>query len=65
MECDYCGLATGEPARWEVSTGAPGDGMTRYVCDPHRVPAEQHVGQVGPVLVFATNSDYLSRRAAA
>jgi len=39
--------------------------MTRYVCDVHRVPAEQHVGQVGPVLVFATNSDYLSRRAAA
>ncbi|MEV0214267.1 hypothetical protein [Micromonospora sp. NPDC050695] len=48
-----------------MTTGTPGDGMTRYVCELHRESAAQHVGQVGPVLVFATNSVYLSRRAAA
>lgn len=65
MDCDYCGLATGKVARWEVSTGAPGDGMTRYPCDLHREAAEHHVAQVGPVLVFAMNRDYLNRRSAA
>lgn len=65
MDCDYCGLATGEPARWEVSTGAPGDGMTRYVCGLHREAAERHVAQVGPVTVLRTNSDYFARRTAA
>lgn len=64
MDCDYCGLATGIPARWEVSTGYPGDGMTRYVCELHRGPAERHVAQVGPVTVVPTNSDYFARRAA-
>ncbi|MFI7073600.1 hypothetical protein [Micromonospora sediminicola] len=51
MECDYCGLATGVYARWEVSHGAPGDGLTRYPCDQHLAAAYRHVAQVGlPVL---------------
>ncbi len=66
MDCDYCGLATGVPARWEVSSARfPGDGMTRYVCEAHRGSAEGHVGQLGDVFVFPINSEYLSRRAAA
>ncbi len=65
MDCDYCGLATGEPARWEVTTGAPGDGMTRYVCGAHRESAERLVAQVGPVELYPVNSFYLARRAAA
>lgn len=52
MDCDYCGLATGVPAVWEVTTGEPGDGMTRYVCGPHLWPAFGHVRQVGPVSLF-------------
>ncbi|MEV1013745.1 MULTISPECIES: hypothetical protein [unclassified Micromonospora] len=65
MSCDYCGLATDEPARWEVSSGRfPGDGMTRYVCEVHRGSAEQHVAQLGDVFVFPMNSDS-NRRAAA
>lgn len=65
MECDYCGLATGEPARWEVSTGAPGDGMTRYPCDRHLPAALRKVAEVGTPTVFETNRAYMDRRAAA
>lgn len=64
MNCDYCGLHTGTPARWQVSTGEwPGDGMTRYVCDPHLPAACGHVEQVGPVTVTETNRHH--RRSAA
>lgn len=56
MICDYCGWATGALARWEVSTGAPGDGMTRYPCDEHLPAACRKVGEVGPVRVFEHNT---------
>lgn len=62
MDCDYCGLATGAVARWEVSTGAPGDGMTRYVCGPHLDPARAQVALTGPVQVFPTNVEYWRRQ---
>lgn len=62
MTCDYCGLATGAVACWEVCTGAPGDGMTRYVCGPHLEPARAQVALVGPVQVFPTNVEYWQRQ---
>lgn len=65
MNCYYCGLVTGRVARWEVSTGEPGAGMTRYVCDAHLAAAYRHVAQVGEVSVSATNSAYYARRDAA
>jgi hypothetical protein len=65
VECDYCGLATGAVAAWEVTTGEPGDGMTRYPCDLHLASAYRLVGQVGEVRLFETNRSYLDRRAAA
>lgn len=55
MECSYCGKATGAQARWEVTTGAPGDGMTRYPCDQHLPAACGHVAQVGDVRVLEHN----------
>lgn len=63
MNCDYCGLVTGVVACWEVSSGAPGIGMTRYVCDPHLPAAYAQVGLTGPVRVFETNVEYWRRLA--
>lgn len=65
MRCDYCGWVTGALAVWEVSTGAPGDGMTRYPCDEHLAAACRKVSEVGPVRLFEHNRDHLARRAAA
>lgn len=65
MDCDYCGLAIGAPAQWEVTTGeGPGDGMTRYVCAPHLQAARGHVGQTGPVRVIELNRNTNQRSAA-
>lgn len=55
MECSYCGMSTGAFAQWEVSTGAPGEGMTRYPCDQHLAAAYRHVAQVGEVRMFEHN----------
>lgn len=66
MDCDYCGLATGAVAVWEVTAGPwPGDNTTRYVCDEHRAAAEGIVGQAGEVRVFPANGTYLDTRTAA
>jgi hypothetical protein len=62
MCCDYCGLATGAVACWEVSSGAPGDGMTRYVCGRHLVAAVAQVGLTGRVQVFPTNTVFWERQ---
>ncbi len=59
MNCDYCGLATGAVASWEVSAGVwPGDGMTRYVCDVHLASAVRHVSARGEVRLWPANSAY-------
>lgn len=55
MECDYCGQSTGEYARWEITTGAPGDGMTLYPCDTHMAAAWRHVAEKGEVTVVPHN----------
>lgn len=64
MNCDYCGWHTGAVARWEVTTGAPGDGMTRYPCDEHLASAYRHVAQKGEVTVIEHNRGYTDRGAA-
>lgn len=65
MNCDYCGLNSGVPARWEVTTGDyPGNGITRYPCDKHLAAACGHVAQVGPVTVIQLTRHHSPRSAA-
>lgn len=64
MDCDYCGLARGVVAQWEVTAGEwPGDGMTRYVCDDHLDAARGHVSHAGCPNVLETNRNYSPRTA--
>lgn len=61
MDCDYCGLATGRPARWQVTAGMwPGDGLTRYVCDQHLADACRHVSSSGDLTVTETGRSALA-----
>ncbi|MEU0078599.1 hypothetical protein ABZY58_11935 [Micromonospora tulbaghiae] len=61
MGCSYCGLATDRDARWEVTTGMPGDGPTRYACDTHLPAACEHVGDVGDVKVLRHSAGWRNR----